>query len=154
MPVKHGKEVVEAVTAQQENKKTRIQGDALNRWIVDVLEDMKARDITVLDVRQVTPIVDTMIIASGTSSRHVASVAEHLVRAVKQAGFKTAIEGDKDSDWVLVDMGEAVVHVMHPDTRAFYNLEKLWSLDDRGEASRETRARVAGGGRPPSMSGD
>lgn len=132
-----------------------MQGEALNRWIVDTLEDMKARDITVLNVREVTPIFDTMIIASGTSSRHVGAVAEHLVRAVKKAGLKPAgVEGDTHSDWVLVDLGEAVVHVMHPETRAFYNLEKLWSLDDRDEEGREARARAAGGGRPPSMSGD
>ncbi|MDQ2069962.1 ribosome silencing factor [Natronospira bacteriovora] len=133
--------------------KTVLSGAALNEWLVDVLDDMKARDITVLDVREVTPIVDTMIIASGTSSRHVASVAQHLLRSVKKAGMQAGIEGEKDSDWVLVDLGEAVVHVMHPETRAFYNLEKLWSLDDRDEGNREARARVAGGGRPPSLSG-
>ncbi|MCP1727695.1 ribosome-associated protein [Natronospira proteinivora] len=132
-----------------------MQGEALNHWIVDKLDDMKARDITVLDVRSVTPIFDTVIIASGTSSRHVSSVAEYLVQAVKKAGLQPAgVEGSSDSDWVLVDMGEAVVHVMHPDSRAFYNLEKLWSLDDQDESGRENRARVAAGGRPPSMSGD
>jgi len=132
-----------------------MQGEALNHWIVDKLDDMKARDITVLDVRSVTPIFDTVIIASGTSSRHVSSVAEYLVQAVKQAGMKPAgVEGGSDSDWVLVDLGEAVVHVMHPDTRAFYNLEKLWSLDDQDESGREARSRVAAGGRPPSLSGD
>jgi len=130
-----------------------MQGEKLNQWIVETLEDMKARDITVLDVREVTPILDTMIIASGTSSRHVRSVAEHLVSACKSSGLDPgSVEGDSDSGWILVDLGEAVIHVMHPESRAFYNLEKLWSLDDQDASGREERARVAAGGRPPSMS--
>jgi len=132
-----------------------MQGETLNEWIVETLDDMKARDITVLDVRSVTPIFDTVIVASGTSSRHVSAVADNLVQAVKKAGMSAPkVEGEQGSDWVLVDLGEAVIHVMHPDTRAFYNLEKLWSLDEQDEAGREDRARVATGGRPPSMSSD
>lgn len=120
-----------------------MQGNELVQFVVDTLDDMKARDLRVLDVREVTTVTDTMVIASGTSSRHVNAVAGHLVRSVKKAGLKPAgTEGEEGSDWVLVDLGEVVVHVMHPDLRAHYNLEKLWSLDEGG---RDTPAREAGG---------
>ncbi len=97
--------------------------------IVDALADMKALDVKVLDVRGLTDIADTMIIASGTSDRHVHSVAQRVVEKTKSAGFRPhGVEGQKDSDWVLIDLSDVIVHVMLPRVRDFYGLEKLWGM--------------------------
>jgi ribosome-associated protein len=97
--------------------------------VVDVLADMKALDIKVLDVRGLTDIADTMIIASGTSDRHVHAVAQRVVEKTKAAGFRPhGVEGQQDSDWVLIDLSDLIVHVMLPRVREFYGLEKLWDM--------------------------
>ena len=97
--------------------------------IVDALADMKALDIKVLDVRGLTDIADAMIIASGTSDRHVHSVAQRVVEKTKAAGFRPhGVEGQQDSDWVLIDLSDVIVHVMLPRVRDFYGLEKLWDM--------------------------
>jgi ribosome-associated protein len=101
----------------------------LRQVVVDALLDMKALEIKVLDVRGLTDIADTMIIASGTSDRHVRSVAQRVVEKTKQAGFRPhGVEGQQDSDWVLIDLNELIVHVMLPRVREFYGLEKLWDM--------------------------
>ena len=101
----------------------------LKQVILAALEDMKALEIKVLDVRGLTDITDTMVIASGTSDRHVRSVAQRVVEKTKEAGYRPhGIEGQKDSDWVLIDLHEMIVHVMLPRVREFYGLEKLWDL--------------------------
>ena len=93
------------------------------------LEDIKAREIQVLDVRELTPITDYMVIASGTSGRHVRSIAEHLMEKAKDGGYNIlGVEGQGRSDWVLVDLQDVVVHVMQPDARDFYKLENLWQM--------------------------
>ena len=97
--------------------------------VVAALEDMKALEIKTLDVRGLTDVADFMIIASGTSDRHVRSVAERVVEKTKAAGFQpNGVEGRQDSDWVLIDLTEIIVHVMLPRAREFYGLEKLWGL--------------------------
>lgn len=97
--------------------------------VVDALADMKALDIKVLDVRGLTDIADTMIIASGTSDRHVRSVSQRVVEKTKAAGFRPhGVEGQQDSDWVLIDLSDVIVHVMLPRVREFYGLEKLWDM--------------------------
>jgi ribosome-associated protein len=97
--------------------------------VVDALADMKALDIKVLDVRGLTDIADTMIIASGTSDRHVRSVSQRVVEKTKAAGFRPhGVEGQQDSDWVLIDLSDVIVHVMLPRVRDFYGLEKLWDM--------------------------
>ncbi|MFU8820820.1 MAG: ribosome silencing factor [Gammaproteobacteria bacterium] len=102
--------------------------ESLQKMVLDALEDMKARDVVVLDVRGLTSIADSMVIASGTSDRHVRSVAENVVEKCKESGHKPlGIEGIKDGEWVLVDLHDIVVHVMLPRVRDFYNLEKLWA---------------------------
>ncbi len=102
---------------------------SLLRVVTDALADMKALEIKVLDVRGLTDIADCMIIASGTSDRHVRSVAQRVVEKTKEAGFRPhGVEGQQDSDWVLIDLHELIVHVMLPRVREFYGLEKLWDM--------------------------
>jgi len=102
---------------------------ALKALVIAALDDMKALEIKVLDVRGLTDVADTMVIASGTSDRHVRSVAQRLVEKTKAAGFRPhGVEGQQDSDWVLIDLNEMIVHVMLPRVREFYGLEKLWDL--------------------------
>jgi ribosome-associated protein len=97
--------------------------------VTDALADMKALEVKVLDVRGLTDIADCMIIASGTSDRHVRSVAQRVVEKTKEAGFRPhGVEGQQDSDWVLIDLHELIVHVMLPRVREFYGLEKLWDM--------------------------
>jgi ribosome-associated protein len=102
---------------------------ALENVILGALDDMKALDIKVLDVRNLTDIADFMVIASGTSDRHVRSAAQRVVEKTKEAGFRPhGVEGLKDGDWVLVDLHEMIVHIMLPRVREFYGLEKLWDM--------------------------
>ena len=100
----------------------------LTKLSVTALEDLKAFDIRVLDVREYITMIDTMIIASGRSNRQISAIAEHVVAIAKQANIQPyGVEGlSTDSGWVLVDLGTVVIHVMHPDAREYYQLEKLW----------------------------
>lgn len=100
------------------------------KMVQESLDDMKAQDVRVLDVSDKSTITETIIIATGTSSRHVKAVANRVVMDAKQNGhLPLGIEGEQGSDWVLVDLDEVVVHVMIQQTRDFYNLEKLWSTE-------------------------
>ena len=100
---------------------------SLKAVVVEALEDMKAANIKVLDVRPLTDITDTMVIASGTSDRHVRSVADRVIEKAKEAGFRPfGIEGEREGEWVLVDLPDVLVHIMMPRVREFYGLEKLW----------------------------
>lgn len=95
---------------------------------LQALDDLKAKDVLTLDVRPLTSLADVMIIASGTSSRHVKSLADNVVKLVKEAGLKPlGMEGERDGDWVLIDLAGVIVHVMQPAPRAFYDLERLWT---------------------------
>ena len=97
--------------------------------IVSALEDAKAQDVRKIDVRALTSKTDFMVFASGTSDRLVKSDAQNLVETMKQAGHRPhGIEGDGEGGWVLVDLQDALVHVMLPRVREFYNLEKLWDI--------------------------
>jgi ribosome silencing factor RsfS/YbeB/iojap len=100
---------------------------ALERVVLDALADMKAVDVKALDVRGITDITDMMVVASGTSDRHVKSIADRVVQRCKEAGFRPfGIEGERDGEWVLLDLHDLVLHVMLPRVREFYALEKLW----------------------------
>jgi ribosome silencing factor RsfS/YbeB/iojap len=110
---------------------------SLKSVVIDALADMKALEVKVLDVRGLTDIADFMVIASGTSDRHVRSVAQRVVEKTKEAGFRPhGVEGQQDSDWVLIDLHELIVHVMLPRVREFYGLEKLWDITATKRAAR------------------
>ncbi len=97
--------------------------------VVDALEEVKAKDIVKLDVRELTTVTDYMIVASGTSNRHVKALADAVADKARAAGHRPAgIEGEDGSEWVLLDLQDVLVHVMLPRVREFYNLEKLWLL--------------------------
>ncbi|KAA9130242.1 ribosome silencing factor [Marinihelvus fidelis] len=101
----------------------------LQRLVIDTLEEFKAQDIKVIDVTGVSPLTDQFVIASGTSTRHVRSMADKLVERAKANGIQpTGVEGQGEAQWVLVDLNDVIVHLMLPQTRAFYNLEKLWEV--------------------------
>ena len=101
----------------------------LTDLVVDALDDIKAQDVTRLDVRDMTTVTDYMVIASGTSNRHVQALADNVAAKAKAAGHRPiGIEGEEGGEWVLLDLQDTLVHVMLPKVREFYNLEKLWSL--------------------------
>ncbi len=104
--------------------------DELKQLAIDALEDLKAEDITVLDVKGKTTVTDWIVIATGSSSRHVKSIANNVVVEAKKAGSTVlGSEGEEEGEWVLVDLGDVIVHVMQKQVRAFYDLESLWSID-------------------------
>ena len=106
----------------------------LRKSVIDALEDLKAKDIREIDVRGKTSIADLLVIASGTSARHVKSIADEVVRFAKKAGvMPLGVEGEREAEWVLVDLGDVIVHVMLPRIREFYGLERLWTVADRDE---------------------
>lgn len=97
--------------------------------VVEALEDVKAQKITIMQVREVTDVTDTMIVATGNTGRQVKALADNVVYEAKQAGFMPiGMEGEEQAEWILVDLGDVVVHVMQPQVREFYNLEKLWEI--------------------------
>jgi ribosome-associated protein len=105
--------------------------DRLRSLVLAALDDLKARDVREIDVREKSSVTDLLVVASGTSSRHVKSIADEVVRKAKQAGLPPiGVEGQREAEWVLVDLGDIVVHVMLPRTREFYGLERLWTVGD------------------------
>ncbi|GAB6067921.1 ribosome silencing factor [Methylothermus subterraneus] len=107
-----------------------VETQQLLQWVLDALEDLKAKEVSVLDVRGKTSITDYMVVASGTSERHVRALADKVVEKLAEHKFKPlGVEGEHSRDWVLVDAGDVIVHVMLPETRSFYQLEKLWQVD-------------------------
>ena len=122
----------------------------LQRMVQAALNDAKARDITVLDMQNISDFTDYMVIATGTSNRHVQSTADNVVEALHHRGWRTVgIEGKKNGDWVLIDFGDVVVHVMREEIRDFYNLEKLWSdaRRVRSPTSRQSAGEVSSTGK-------
>jgi ribosome-associated protein len=106
--------------------------EAMLRQVRLAMEDLKAKDAIEIDVRGKTSVCDYMVIVSGTSTRHVKSIADEVVRKVKELDvMPLGVEGEREAEWVLVDLGDVVVHVMLPRVREFYALERLWTVGDQ-----------------------
>lgn len=108
--------------------------NALTDLVLDALDDLKAIDPVVIDVTALSSVMDFLVIASGTSTRHVKSLADNVItRAKTRSNRPLGIEGQAVGDWVLVDFGDVVVHVMQPATRSFYDLERLWTAPPQAD---------------------
>jgi len=94
------------------------------------LEDSKAENVVSIDIQGKSSLGDYMVVASGRSHRHVAAVADHLLKALKDAGMNARVEGLSSADWVLIDAGDIIVHVFRPEVREFYNIEEMWQAPD------------------------
>ena len=136
-PVSPAKKVVPAKTASAKRAVAKPASskfdpiDHLRKQVLTALDDLKARDVHEIDVRGKTSIADIFVIASGTSTRHVKSLADEVVRFAKKAGMMPlGVEGQREAEWVLVDLGDIIVHVMLPRIREFYGLERLWTVGD------------------------
>jgi ribosome-associated protein len=118
-----------------------MEPEQLKDLVVTALEDLKGIDVRVLDVRGMTAITDFMVVVSGTSDRHVKSLAHNVLDTARERGVRPfGVEGEQAGEWVLVDLRDVVVHVMRPQMRDFYNLEKLWSVDFPPAETRPTAA--------------
>ena len=116
----------------QQNPQDELPFEQLQELVIEALEDFKALDIHQIDVSGQSPLTDLFVIASGSSLRHIKSMAENLIVKAKEAGCQPlGVEGDRQSEWVLVDLNDIIVHLMLPQTRAFYNLEKLWEASSQ-----------------------
>jgi ribosome-associated protein len=106
--------------------------DVLLKSVKDAVAELKANDVVEIDVRGKTSVCDFMVIASGTSTRHVKAIADEVVRFAKKLDCQPlGVEGEREAEWVLVDLGDVVVHVMLPRVREFYALERLWTVGDQ-----------------------
>ncbi len=102
----------------------------LEEMLLHRLDEDKAQDIVLIDLKDKSSVADTMIVASGRSHRHVGALADHLLRLLKEAGQgKARVEGLPHCDWVLIDAGDIIVHLFRPEVRSFYNIEKIWSVE-------------------------
>ncbi len=119
-----------------ELREPRMNSETLTDLVVDALDDVKAKDIVRLDVRGMTTVTDYLVVASGTSNRHVKALVDNVAEKAKEAGHRAiGIEGEEGGEWVLLDLQDTLVHVMLPKVREFYNLEKLWSISPTGDAT-------------------
>jgi ribosome-associated protein len=118
------------MTTRTRPRRAPDRGSPLEGIVTAALEDMKAVNVKVMDVRGLTDIADVMVVCSGNSDRHVRSIADRVVEKAKEAGFRPlGVEGQREGEWVLVDLHDIVVHVMVPRVREFYSLERMWETD-------------------------
>ncbi len=123
-------------TAKRPAKAKKAARPRLAEVVTAALDDLKAQNVAVLDVSDLTDVTDTIVIASGTSDRHVKSLAGRVLERAKEAGFRSlGVEGEREGEWVLVDLQDVIVHVMLPRIREFYALEKLWDVRSTGRAA-------------------
>lgn len=108
-------------------KKKENNNNQILQIVTDTLDDMKAEDVLVIDLEGKTSIASYMVVASGTSNRHVASISQKIEENLKAAGYRSTVEGEQKADWVLIDAFDVIVHIFRPEVREFYNLEKMWT---------------------------
>lgn len=112
---------------------------ALLDIVLDALDEMKAKNVSSLDVREITSVADNMVIASGTSTRHVKALADSVMEKAKEKGFRPiGVEGTESAEWILVDLGDVIVHLMQQATREYYDLERLWRKPDHHPDRKES----------------
>jgi ribosome-associated protein len=112
-----------------------MQVEEILKVVQDVLDERKGQNITTLDVRGKTSFTDYMVVVTGTSDRHLRSLCDYVAEKLKENGIRPlGIEGDLGSDWVLLDLGDVIVHAMNAQARGFYQLEKLWTIEDAKES--------------------
>jgi len=117
--------------------------EALLQLVRSALEEIKAKDSVEIDVRGKTSIADYLVVTSGTSTRHVKSIADEVVQHAKKAGaMPLGVEGEREAEWVLVDLGDVIVHVMLPRVREFYALERLWTVGDQPPGSEDAYGEI------------
>ena len=115
---------------QAEPARSRAGSEALLSVVLEVLDDAKAEDVVSIDLKGKSSIGDFMVVASGRSKRHVGAIADQVLRRLKDEGRgRASAEGLPHCDWVLIDIGDIIVHIFRPEVRDFYNLEKMWSID-------------------------
>lgn len=125
----------------QANAQDDLSSEQMRQLVVSTLEDLKAIDVQSLDVSEFSSLTDGMVIASGNSTRHVKSMADKLVMLAKSWGTPPlGVEGQRQGEWVLVDLNDVIVHLMLPQTRAFYNLEKLWEASSGRRSGQPAQA--------------
>ena len=130
-------------------------GEALLTLILAKLDDDQAQDVIAIDLKGKSSLADAIVVASGRSQRHVSAMADHLLRAIKTEGLGRAqVEGLPQADWVLIDAGDVIVHLFRPEVRAFYNIEKIWSVEPPHMADRTRQAFVAPDLSEPSLLDD
>jgi ribosome-associated protein len=132
------------MTTRTRPRRAPDRGSPLEGIVTAALEDMKAVNVKVMDVRGLTDIADVMVVASGNSDRHVRSIADRVVEKAKEAGFRPlGIEGAREGEWVLVDLHDIILHVMVPRVREFYSLERMWETDATTPSIKAVPAAVA-----------
>jgi ribosome-associated protein len=124
------------MTTSTRSRRAPDRGSPLEGIVTAALDDMKAANVKVMDVRGLTDIADVMVVASGNSDRHVRSIADRVIEKAKESGFRPlGVEGAREGEWVLVDLQDVVVHVMLPRVREFYSLERMWESDTSAVAN-------------------
>ncbi|MBX5461096.1 MAG: ribosome silencing factor [Steroidobacteraceae bacterium] len=124
------------MTTRTRSRRAPDRGSQLEGIVTAALEDMKAVNVKVMDVRGLTDIADVMVVASGNSDRHVRSIADRVIEKAKESGFRPlGVEGAREGEWVLVDLQDLVLHVMLPRVREFYSLERIWETEAPAVAS-------------------
>ncbi len=111
--------------------------EQLKQLVVDAIEDIKGADIKIIDVRDKSNVTDIMVIATGNTSRQVKAIADNIVEKAKASGIRPlGVEGEQHAEWILIDLGDVVAHIMQPAIRDFYNLEKLWGEESPATAEK------------------
>jgi ribosome-associated protein len=141
------------MTTRTRPRRAPDRGSPLEGIVTAALEDMKAVNVKVMDVRGLTDIADVMMVASGNSDRHVRSIADRVIEKAKEGGFRPlGVEGQREGEWVLVDLQDVVLHVMLPRVREFYSLERMWESDSPAPSIKAVPTAVpaaAGSGSAP-----